>query len=150
MHIDTVDFLKRFSVFNKELQLHFGALSWSSILKSLSYGIPSNFVTSDELMGQVIDQALNELYYHGEEVYESKRLMFNSFITDSNLQRFVLTNHKTFDDRTKDWRERYKCCESTIGYQGEDASSYSRLSVQYGTNTVFQPGLFESNKSFNN
>jgi len=150
MHIDTVDFLKRFSVYNEELQLHFGALNWSSILKSLSYGIPSNFVTSNELMGQVIDQALNELYYHGEDVYESKRFMFNSFIKDSDLQRFVSTNHKTFDDRTKDWCERYKYCENTIGYQGGDAGPHPRLSVQYGTNTVFQPGLFESNKSFNN
>jgi len=122
-----VDFLKRKSVYIPQLEHHLGALAYSSVLKSITCGIPTPHLSPSEIFGQILDGALLELFAHGEEVYEEFRGKVNLFITEEHLERFVKTNHLTFFDRCEMWRNKYVRDEPDTGYQVDHTQDLSRL-----------------------
>lgn len=69
MHISNVDFLKRKSVYNKEMGRFVGALQLSSIDKSLMNQRKDAKDSDKNVMRSIVQSALHELVLHGEEVY---------------------------------------------------------------------------------
>jgi hypothetical protein len=110
MKLEDVDFLKRKNVYIPEINKHLGALEESSIYKSLSHGIPSSFVTDEEVLGQVIDGALNELFAHGRDKYENFRCVALEFLNKHNLIRHSVSIDLDYDARIKRWRDNH-CVE---------------------------------------
>lgn len=133
-----VDFLKRSIKFIPELGVHLGALSKSSIAKSITCGIPTKELTDEELFGQILDGALMEMFAHGKQEYEDFRSKVNLFIQENELERFVLKSHMDFESRCEMWRETYGSYESHLGYQRDGAQHHVRRMRERGS--IFHPG----------
>jgi len=122
-----VDFLKRSSVYIPEIGFTLGALSLDSVQKSITCGIPSSFLSNEELFGQVLDGALLEHFAHGKEVYESFRQKVEIFVSENKLERFTRTYLLTFFERSEIWRAKYVLKEPNIGYHDHDTRHDRRL-----------------------
>jgi len=114
--INEVDFLKRQTVHIPELNRRLGALSESSILKSITCGIPVKHMSDEEMFGTILDGALLEYFAHGRQKYEDFRQRVNRFVETRKFHRFVRTNHLTFDDRIAAWLSDNVKDEPHIGY----------------------------------
>jgi len=111
-----VDFLKRQTIYIPELDRRLGALSESSIYKSLTCGIPIKHMSENELFGNLLDGALLEYFAHGREKYDDFQDRVNRFVETRKFHRFVRTNHLSFDDRVEAWLNDNDKHEPHIGY----------------------------------
>lgn len=143
-HVSEVDFLKRQTVYIPELQRRLGALSESSIIKSLSCGIPVSHMTEEELFGDLLDGALLEYVAHGRAKYEEFRDRVNRFVETRKFHRFVRTNHLTFDDRITAWLLNNVKNEPHIGYHGPVCQQNHRLVWETTLNAEPPGGLKRS------
>ena len=112
MTIDTVDFLKRKSVYHPALKVHLGALEDDSIFKSLHSVVRSPHVSA---MGQCIgniDGAAREWFAHGEQVYEMRRAQLRAIADDHDLGNMVQELDKSYKDRIGDWIIKYRSKDS--------------------------------------
>lgn len=143
-HVSEVDFLKRQTIYIPELQRRLGALSESSIIKSLSCGIPVSHMTEEEFFGDLLDGAMLEYFAHGRTKYEDFRDRVNRFVETRKFHRFVRTNHLTFDDRIAAWLLSNVKNEPHIGYHGSVCQQNHRLVWETTLNAEPPGGLKRS------
>lgn len=122
------DFLKRHNVYNEELDMYFGALDKKSIYKSLHAVIKSKAVTPRVQSAMNIDGGLREMFAHGRDEYEAFRAGVKKVAEANDLQCECLLLDETYDDRMKNFRERYLGDEAPP----EDEPDVSGLSFQGG------------------
>jgi hypothetical protein len=99
------DFLKRRSIYNPDVQMHFGALEEDSIFKSLHCVIKSKVLSPTEQAIQNIDGALREWFAHGEEVYELRRAQMIEVSTRTGLM--CRETDVPYAARLAAWKEKY-------------------------------------------
>jgi hypothetical protein len=107
MNIETVDFLKRKSVFHTELGCRVGALDESSIFKSLHVGLKSQ-LTPDEQCAENMDTALREWFYHGKEMYEMRRTQIRKIAEKHNLTEWCRVLDMSYEDHVVRWKAVYR------------------------------------------
>lgn len=85
--LDALVFLQRFSTRLPELPYRIGKLKEASILKSLISVMQSGSDWDrDFATAQNVDGALREWVYHGEEIYEARRLWLDEVLTKHNIR----------------------------------------------------------------
>jgi hypothetical protein len=102
-----VNFLKRDSRYDADIKHNVGALDIGSIFKSLHCTMSSPHVTDRELAAINIDNALRELFLHGREVYEHRRMQLICVATKAGILHMCRTLHFDFDDCLSKWNETY-------------------------------------------
>jgi hypothetical protein len=110
MHDDGVndaDFLKRRTHYISEIDCKVGKLDEQSIFKSLHAVNKSSNVSMSEVMGSVIDSALNEWFAHGENVYEERRGQLKEIAHRHGLTAHANFLEHTFGDMCVKWQEDY-------------------------------------------
>lgn len=100
-------FLKRESKILGDTNLLCGALEEDSIFKSLHCVLKSRAVTTMEQSICNIDGAAREFFFHGPEVYETRRLQLIEVAERHNLRPLCPGLELTFDDRLTKWKEQY-------------------------------------------
>lgn len=108
--IEQFEFLKRSNVYHEDIKCNVGALSESSIFKSLhcylrGKGCP---LTPKEACAINIDTALREWFYHGKEIYEKRRQEMKRVAWDADIRHMCMLLDHTYEDRVEDWREKYR------------------------------------------
>lgn len=104
MTIDEVDFLKRKSYFNKELNQYVGVLEEDSIFKSLHCQMKSKDVGAQNIAAQNIDGALNSWFYHGRELFEMRRKQMKEVAEKADLNHMVQTLEVDYEMRVDEWK----------------------------------------------
>jgi hypothetical protein len=104
MTIDSVDFLKRKSYFNKELNQYVGVLEEDSIFKSLHCQMNSKDASPQNIAGQNIDGALNSWFYHGKELFEMRRAQMKEVAEKADLNHMVRTLEVDYEMRVDEWK----------------------------------------------
>nr|QKQ15133.1 hypothetical protein [Trichosanthes kirilowii marnavirus] len=89
IHISEATFLKRSFVYSEELGAMVGPLDHSSISKMLTRCVKSKNYVAEQHMLQVVRSALDEYFWYGREVFESRRLKFFNICRDNDLLRFI-------------------------------------------------------------
>lgn len=141
--LGSVDFLKRTTKFVEGLDRHLGALSMSSIKKSILCGLPTPHMTNEQIFGDILDNALLEVFPHGREVYEDFRARVVRFVETRKIQRFLRTTHMTYDDRVQAWLSTYVNCEPHIGYQVQSGLLALRLMREMTFSSAKPPWLIK-------
>lgn len=100
------DFLKRKSVYIKELGCVVGALEEESILKSLHVGTSTTLTPAQQSCVN-IDGALREYFYHGRDAYEGARVKLRKVADKHEYAPWCPQLKVTFDEEVKKWRSRY-------------------------------------------
>jgi hypothetical protein len=103
---DSVDFLKRKSVYHPQLGYKVGALDEDSIFKSLHVGLDSE-LSSLEQCSTNIDGALREWYFHGPELYEKRREQMGLVAEKHKITGWCRVLGMTYDDQVLTWRKNY-------------------------------------------
>lgn len=101
MQFDDVDFLKRRSCFHPKIGIEFGALDEGSIFKSLHSVVRSKAISLSEQSVANMEGALREWFFHGENVYEDRRLKMVELA--KKVQLPVRGMHDSYDDRARQW-----------------------------------------------
>jgi hypothetical protein len=103
------EFLKRTSMYHPKLGVHVGALSDSSIYKSLHCFMrcKNHPLTEEEASAQNIDGALREWFNHGEEKYESQRELMQEVARRAGVDHICTGLTTTYNDRMHDWHHNY-------------------------------------------
>lgn len=86
--ISEVSFLKRSWVFSHDVGSYVARLEHDSIAKSLMYHIPSKVVCTERLAFDSMYGALREYFYYGREIFEGKRLLFESVVEKHGLKAY--------------------------------------------------------------
>jgi hypothetical protein len=105
LRIDQFEFLKRSNVFHNDLNCNIGALSESSIFKSLHcYLRPKkSILTPNEACALNIDGALREWFNHGKDIYEVRREQMNEVAKASGLSTRCNLLDRTYEDCVVLW-----------------------------------------------
>ncbi len=103
------EFLKRKSVYHKDLGLHLGALIDKSCFKMLHCYLRSrNSPLTEELAcAQNIDTALREWFNHGPELYEQRRIQMVEIAQRASITHLCTELEHTYADKVAMWREKY-------------------------------------------
>jgi hypothetical protein len=107
---DEFEFLKRMSIYHEKLGMHVGALSESSIFKSLHCYMRGKrpVLTEQQACATNISGAMREWFNHGEEKYELRRQQMIKVAERANIFHMVEADLElSYDDRVLEWRERY-------------------------------------------
>jgi len=99
------DFLKRKDRYDEDLGVYVGVLEEASIFKSLHSILESKEVTPEEVCTQNVDGALREWFFHGREVFESRREQMKEIARRANLPCRTLDDD--FDTRVDQWKQKY-------------------------------------------
>ena len=102
-----VSFLKRDSRYDADIKHNVGALDMGSIFKSLHCTMSSPHVTDRELAAINIDNALRELFLHGRETYEHRRIQLICVAQQAGISHMCRTLQFDFDDCLAKWNETY-------------------------------------------
>lgn len=113
MSFDKVDFLKRRDVFHPMLNISFGALDEESIFKSLHCVLRSKAISMQEQCSANMEGALREWFFHGEEVYEKRRLQIEEVAREAQIA--VRDLELTYDERAAQWCHSYNWDPPTDG-----------------------------------
>jgi hypothetical protein len=113
MHDSAADFLKRKNVYAPKLDRTVAALDESSILKSLHSCLKSKVISDDEHDMQAIDGALREWFFHGEEVYETRRAQMQEIAEKAGIKHGCSEIHISYDEKIKLWKEKYESPEES-------------------------------------
>jgi hypothetical protein len=103
IHINQAQFLKRFWVYNTDLKRYISRLDEGSITKMLMWKIPSKSVSSAEQERSIVTSAIREYFSYGREIFDKKRSMFVTIITELNLGS--LDKLPTYDSLLEEFRE---------------------------------------------
>jgi hypothetical protein len=99
IHINDASFLKRRFVFNQEMGAYMAVLDIKSIDKMLTSYLDTGVLAKEAHSICVIETALREYFFHGREVFESKRSYFQELIKRCNLQLWVRNStFPTYDE----------------------------------------------------
>lgn len=103
------EFLKRKSVYHKDLDCTIGALVEDSIFKMLHcYLRPKNSpLTEEHATALNIDTALREWFNHGRVTYEKRRQELKEVALRSGLTHLCNELNLTYDDRVQHWKDTY-------------------------------------------
>lgn len=101
----SADFLKRKDRFDEDLGVFVGVLDEASIFKSLHSILESKEVTPVEVCTQNVDGALREWFFHGREVFETRRKQMQEIARRADLP--CRTLDEDFDDRVEQWKHKY-------------------------------------------
>lgn len=104
MTVEEVDFLKRKSFFNNELNQYVGVLAEDSIFKSLHCQMKSKDLSSQNIAAQNVDGALNSWFYHGREMFEMRRAQMKEVAKLADLDHMVRTLDMDYDMRVEEWK----------------------------------------------
>jgi len=105
MSRDEADFLKRKDRYDEDLGVYVGALDEASIFKSLHSILESKEVTPEEVCTQNVDGALREWFFHGRDVFETRRSQMKEIARRANLPCRTLDDD--FDTRVEQWKQKY-------------------------------------------
>lgn len=100
-------FLKRISKELGDTGILCGALEESSIFKSLHCVVKSHAVTTMEQSISNLNGAAREFFFHGPEIYESRRLQLVEVATRHNILPLCPDLTLTFEERLELWKEKY-------------------------------------------
>lgn len=101
MDFSNVDFLKRRDVYHPVLNISFGALDESSIFKSLHCVMRSKELSMQEQCSLNLEGALREWFFHGEDIYESRRRQLEEVAREAQIA--VRGLDLTYDERVAQW-----------------------------------------------
>lgn len=102
------EFLKRDSVYHDALGCHVGALSATSISKSLhAYLDENDDLTVEMRQGMSIDNACREFWSHGPEIYEERRAQLRLLANVAGVTHLCCEIDKSYADRCVEWKEKY-------------------------------------------
>jgi hypothetical protein len=107
---EACDFLKRSNRFH-EVGYYLGTLDENSIFKSLKAVLRSKHCSLKEQSAQNIDGALREWFFHGKDVYEKRREQMKIVAEESGISHMCTLLNETFEDRIKNWQEKYQPLE---------------------------------------
>lgn len=96
IHIDDASFLKRHWRYDEDVGAMLAPLEEASIESSLSVGIVGKHMTPEAHAVAVIQGALNEYFFYGREVFESRRAMFEDVIREARLEDWVEDGLRTW------------------------------------------------------
>jgi hypothetical protein len=105
MDMDDADFLKRKSIFIREIGYYIGALNEMSIYKSLHANLASRGASKVEVAMSCIDGAMHEWFAHGKDVYEDRRTKMMAICEEMDLP--MPSVQVTFEERVEAWKEKY-------------------------------------------
>jgi len=95
--IDEFSFLKRTWQYDCDLQVYLAPLDEESIIKSLTYWVPSSSISPEEQMVAVMSSACFEYFFYGREYFErmrthlvelALRLPYSFYVTDSTFPTY--------------------------------------------------------------
>lgn len=127
MNIYETDFLKRQSVFNKQLQHHVGVLNLDSIHKSLCTYRKDSALNQRQAVIPVIRGALFELMLHGEDVYCRYASAFRSILQD--LQIHIIDVDIPYEKLVALWYKTYHLIPDERVLEAKYVNSYRSLQV---------------------
>jgi len=105
IHIDEVSFLKRFWVWNDDLNDYGCKLEMSSLHKMLMMWVPSTTVCPEIQTLAVMESALSEFFYYGKEEFQLRRKQFSSICVKLNLLEFNGGREfPTYQDHIDRWK----------------------------------------------
>lgn len=133
MHRNDADFLKRKDRYDEDLGVYVGMLDEMSIFKSLHSILKSKVVTPEDVSGFNIESGLREWFYHGREVYEFRRSQMKEVVEKTGV--FVRDLDKTFDDRVKDWKDKYVPQSGQIESDIDEDALQDEVVAKLGTPT---------------
>ncbi len=89
INIFDATFLKRRFRYSVELGAMVGPLDHSSISKMLTRCVKNKNYVKEQHMLEVVRSALDEYFWYGRDVFESRRLKFFNICRDNDLLRFI-------------------------------------------------------------
>jgi len=105
---DDWEFLKRKNVYNEELGIHLGALSETSIAKSLHCQVrPKGCDGEDISCARNIDGALREYFAWGRETYETRREQLIRVANDHEIAFLCKELDVDYGAALERWRDKY-------------------------------------------
>jgi hypothetical protein len=99
------DFLKRTSAYIPEIGYEVGKLAEDSIFKSLHCNLSSKSASDVEVAIQCVDQAMDEFFVYGREVYDTRSEQIKTACAECGL--FPTNSFRSYDERVKEWKEKY-------------------------------------------
>lgn len=138
---DQADFLKRKNRYDPDLEHIVGVLAKDSIFKSLHSGIVSASISEDERCAQVIDGALREMAYYGEEDYESFRIQMQEVARRAEITKLCLMLDQPYINHIKKWRSKY------LGENEDDDLSYSFSDLELEFQGGYEQSKWKSPKN---
>ena len=83
------DFLKRKWRYEPKMGRHVCPLEIKSIIKSLMIGVKKQHLSEHDHTAQVLDQALAEFFWHGEEIFLLWRTKFIEMVESYHLHGYL-------------------------------------------------------------
>ena len=100
-------FLKRESKVLGDTGITCGALEEDSIFKSLHCVLRSSAVTTTQQAISNIDGACREFFFHGQEVYETRRSQLKEVAERHGFTGLCRELETTFEERLSHWKDQY-------------------------------------------
>jgi hypothetical protein len=107
----SADFLKRVSVYIPEIDTTIGALSFTSLLKSLHSNLKSKNATPEEVAASCLDTAAHESFAWGRSFYDDVTPKLQQVARMANIS--APGTFRTFDERVEAWKSKYEATEDT-------------------------------------
>ncbi|AKG93962.1 nonstructural protein [Antarctic picorna-like virus 2] len=107
LHDADADFLKRKSVWNEEVGMHFGPLDEDSIFKQLHCVMQSNVLSPIEQCVLNINNSARDFFYHGRDTYDKRRAELLEVAKRHNIEHECGDIHVSYDLRMARWKEKY-------------------------------------------
>jgi len=90
VHIKDCSFLKRSWRYEEELDTFVCPLELDSIVKCLTYHIPSKSVSKEHLAIISVDTALREYFWHGKEIFYSMEKLLLDVLKECDLELYLV------------------------------------------------------------
>lgn len=107
LQISDADFLKRTSVYLKEICREIGKLSEKSIFKSLHSNLASKNASDQEVAAACIDTALHEWFAFGKDHYEMRREQMQEIARKAGIAELAIGLSIPFEERVRIWQQKY-------------------------------------------
>lgn len=97
MHIKEASFLKRYWVYEPELDTHVARLDHDSINKMLTVCVPSPSICAEMQAVEVMHTAVREYFFYGRDTFEEKRTMFIEIVRECDLGAYYFREFPTWE-----------------------------------------------------
>jgi hypothetical protein len=89
LHVSQVSFLKREWRWDEDVKAYLAPLEEASIAKSLTRVVASRTVPAEKQAVDVMSSACREYFFHGKEIFETKKNMLLEIVEECELQAYV-------------------------------------------------------------
>lgn len=144
VELSDAEYLKRHSVYHKELGVRLGALKLDSIFKSLHCYDGDSKISRIEHAEAVVQSAIIEFFLHGPETYEDARSKLKEVCTSVGI--VVPTLNKDYNTRADEWLSTHFSYSDGYRTTGSVGSEQERRSaIPAGSSVSRSMGLDRGN-----